>query len=181
MANTAENVRVAVTGSINYGPVGTTLPTDATTAINAAFDEVGYANEDGITQSINEDRTEIKAWQNADVVRKIRTSHDVTYAFTMLETNLTTLEIYYGDGSVSGTLDNGVVEVRGDLSTRGPWVLHVIDGDELIRIVLPDGEVTERGDTQYVNANAIQYPVTITAYPDNTGVKAYLYLAEEGS
>lgn len=178
---TAENVRVAVTGSINYGPAGTALPEAVTTELDAAFDEVGYANEDGITQAINEDRTDIRAWQNGDVVRKVRTSHDVTYAFTMLETNLTSLEIYYGDGSVSGTLDDGVVEVRGDLTTRGEWVLHVIDGDQLIRIVIPDGEVTERGDVQYVNANAVQYPVTITAYPDDDDVKAYKYLATEGS
>jgi hypothetical protein len=178
---TAENVRVAVTGTINYGPAGTALPEDAVTALDAAFDEVGYAGEDGIVQTINEDRTDIKAWQNGDVVRKVRTSHDVTYSFTMLETNLTSLEIYYGDGSVSGTLADGVVEVRGDAGTRGEWVLHVIDGDNLIRIVLPDGEVTERGDVNFVNAEAIAYPVTVTAYPDVDGVKAYLYLAADGS
>lgn len=178
---TAENVRVAVTGSINYGPAGTTLPTDATTALHANFDEVGYANEDGITQNINEERTDIKAWQNGDIVRKVRSSHDVTYAFTMLETNLVSLEIYYGDGSVTGTLADGVVEIKGDMNTRGEWVLHVIDGDNLIRIVIPDGEVTERGEVSFVNANAVQYPVTITAYPDATDVKAYQYLATEGS
>jgi hypothetical protein len=178
---TAENVRVAVTGSINYGPAGSTLPTNATTAIDAAFDEVGYANEDGITQTINEDRTDIKAWQNGDTVRKVRSSHDVMYALTMLETNLTSLEIYYGDGSVSGTLDAGTVEIKGDMTTRGSWVFHIIDGDQLIRLVVPDGEVTERGDVQYVNANAVQYPITLTAYPDGDDVKAYMYLAEAGS
>lgn len=174
---TAENVRVAVTGSINYGPAGTALPTDATTALDAAFDEVGYANEDGVVQTINESRQNIKAWQNGDIVRKVRDEHDVMYAFTMLETNLTTLEIYYGDGSVTGTLADGVVEIKGDMDTRGEWVLHVIDGDELIRVVIPDGQVTERGEVSYVNANAVQYPVTITAYPDDTDVKAYMYLA----
>lgn len=175
---TAANVRVAVTGTINYGPDGTTLPDDATDALDAAFDEVGYADESGVVQTINEDRTTIKAWQNADEVRKVRTSHGVTYAFTMLETNAQSLAIYHGDGNFTGTIEDGVVEIRGDAETRGEWVIHVLDGDYLIRTVIPDGEVTERGAISYVSGDAIKYPVVISCYPDEDGVKAYQYLAE---
>lgn len=178
---TAANVRVAVTGTINYGPAGTALPTDATTGLDAAFDEVGYADDSGVVQTINEDRNDIVAWQNGDKVRKVRTNHDVMYAFTMLETNEQSLEIYYGDGTFTGTLTDGEVQIRGDAETRGEWVIHVIDGDSLIRIVIPDGEVTERGDVSFVNGDAVKYPVTITCYPDEDGVKAYQYLAESGS
>lgn len=178
---TAANVRVAVTGTINYAPAGTTLPEDATTGLDAAFDELGYADESGVVQAINEDRNDIIAWQNGDKVRKVRTNHDVTYAFTMLETNEGSLAVYYGDGSFSGTLADGVVEVRGDTNTRGAWAIHVIDGENLIRIVIPDGEVTERGEVSYVNGDAVKYPVVVTGYPDEDGVKAYMYLAETGS
>lgn len=176
---TAALVEVAVTGDISYGPAGTTLPTHPLDALNAAFNTLGYITEDGITQTINEDRSDIRAWQNGDIVRKVRTSHDYTLQFAMLETNLDTLGVYYGDGSVSGTLENGEVQVKGDMDTRGEWVFDVLDGTDLIRIVIPDGQVTERGDVTYVNGDAITYPVTVTAYPDASDVKAYIYLATD--
>ena len=176
---TAANVRVAVTGTINYGPAGTALPEDATSPLDPAFAEIGYADDSGVVQTIDEDRTDIVAWQNADKVRKIRTSHDLMYAFTMLETNETTLEVYYGDGAFTGTVEDGVVEIRGDAQTRGEWVIHVIDGDALIRIVIPDGEVSERGEVSFVNGDAVKYPVTVTCYPNEDGIKAFLYLVTE--
>jgi hypothetical protein len=49
------------------------------------------------------------------------------------------------------------------------------DGSDLIRIVVPDGQVVERGDVVYKNDTPIGYQVTVTAYPDASGVKAYIY------
>jgi hypothetical protein len=157
-------------------PTGTTLPTVATSTLDVAFDAVGYLSEDGITQSIGSDQTEIKAWQNSDIVRKIQTSHDLTYAYTMIETGESTLVEYYGD--YTALADGAVVEITGEQLDHRARVLHVIDGDKKIRIVLPDSQVTERGDVQYVNGDAVGYPVTVTAFPDGNGVKAYMYIDE---
>jgi hypothetical protein len=175
VAQTADNVRVAVTGGAYFADPGTALPTSATASLNAGFEELGYISEEGITQTIDESITNIKAWQNGDIVRKVQDEHDVTYALSLLETNDQTLEVYYGNYT------NGTVEVRADNETRGEWVFHVVDGGDLIRIVLPDGQVTDRGDIQYVNGNAVMYPIVVTAYPDASGVKAYLYVLGAGS
>lgn len=167
---TAANVRVGVTGGVAYAPEGTTLPTTATAALDGAFDDVGYISEDGVAQSIGEDITDLKAWQNGDVVRKIQTSHDYTLSFTMIETSEVTLKAYYGNYAA------GVVEINGSQLPRNPWVLTVVDGDAEIRVVVPDGQITERGDIVYQNSDAIGYQVTITCFPDDEGNKAYLYL-----
>jgi hypothetical protein len=174
---TADNVRVAVTGAIYYAPTGTALPTSATAALNAAFlaNDLGYISEDGITQSISEDITDIKAWQNAAVVRKIQTGHDVTYQFGMLETASDPLALFYGNFA------GGVAEIDGGSLPRMSFIIQVDDGGNQIRIVIPDGQVTERGDITYANADAVIYDVTLTAFPDGSGNKAYIYFSSEGS
>ena len=45
-------------------------------------------------------------------------------------------------------------------------VIDVIDSDTHIRLYIPNGEVTERGEVTYANnGEALSYPVTITCYP----------------
>lgn len=167
----SSNVRVAVTGGIYVSLDGTgTVPTDATSTIGVTFDELGYVSDGGVTQTINANSNDIIAWQNGDLVRKVQTSHDVTYSLTLLESSPEVLEAYYGNYSA------GHVEVTGDQLPRLPWVIDVFDGDERIRVSIPAGQITERGDVQMVNGDAISYPVTITAYPVE-GVKAHIYLA----
>src|SRR6185369_7506919 len=55
------------------------------------------------------------------------------------------------------------------------WDFEILDGIRKGRVVLPDGQVTERGEVSYVDEDAVSYPVTVSAYPDATGVKAYIY------
>ena len=172
---TASNVLVGVTGGAYVAPEGTTLPTDATTALNAAFEEVGYISEEGVSQSISEDVTDLKAWQNGDVVRKIQTGHDLTYSFTMIETSDVTLATYYGNYAA------GTVEIDGTQLPHKSWVIEVADGDDDLRIVIPDGQITERGDLVFQNGDAVGYQITITCFPDDSGVKAYQYVSGTGS
>ena len=169
MALTASNTLVAVTGGIFFAPTGTALPTSPSASKNAAFLEVGYVTDAGIVQSIGNTTKEIKAWQNADVVRRIQTDHSATFKFAMLETNANSLAAYYLSYAA------GVTQIKSGVMPRKSWILDVVDGTNLIRIVLPDAQITERGDVSYVNGDAISYPVTIECYPDASSVKAYIY------
>lgn len=170
MATNASNVRVGVTGAAYHAPLGTTVPTDAKTAPAATFKEVGYISEDGVVQSISTDTSDIKAWQNGDIVRKVQTSHDITFQFSMLETTKDSTGLYYADPDASDTK----VTVTGKQSVHEAWVLDVKDGKDNVRIVIPDGQVTERGDITWSGSDAIMYDVTISAFPVN-GVKATIY------
>ncbi len=172
MPTVSDNVRVGVTGAVYVAPSGTALPTSSAASLNAAFEELGYMDENGVAEIINEQITNIRAWQNSDIVRKVQTEHDVTYGFTPLETNPVVLEAFYGNYT-DGT--DGEVEVRGGLADRFSWVIDVIDGDNELRIVIPDGQLTQRGQVNHVATDATKYPMTITGYPDGDGVKAYQY------
>lgn len=172
MAKDASEVRVGFTGGAYCAPAGTTVPTNATTPIPAAFDDVGFLHEDGITIGINADNQDLKAWQGGAIVRKVQTSHDVTFNFKMMQTNDTTLKLFWADKTATATQ----VKITGAQSDHYAWTIEVIDGDDVIRIVLPDAQITERGEITIKNDEAIVYDVTLTAYPDANDVKGTIYL-----
>jgi len=178
MALDATKVVVGSTGGVYYAPTGTTLPTVATSTLDALFlaNDVGYLSEAGITQSISNETTSIKAWQNAAEVRVINTGSSVQYQMELMEVNANALEAYYGN--YTALADGASVAITGSALSRLSWVLHVIDDAKKIRLVVPDGQITERGDTQFVNGEAYVMPITITAYPDVSGNNAYMYIDE---
>lgn len=158
-----------------------TLPTDASTALPAAFKGSGYASSDGVTQTIGTDTTEIKAW-GGDLVRTVQTSHKLTYKVKIIETTTTNLGLYYGDDNVTETAASAThglqrtVLVNATELPHKKWVVAVKDGANTIRIAIPDGQITDRGDITYKDDEAIAYEATITCYADASGNKAYLYL-----
>lgn len=172
----AANALVGVTGAVYKAPSGTTQPTDNTTALNVAYKDLGYVSDNGVTQKINTSTTQIKAWQNGDIVREVQTSHDLTYQFTLIETTSDTLKAFYGDANVTGASPVWDVAINGQQGFRGCWVLEMEDGtNPTVRVVVPDGQVTARGDVIWKSDTVVQYDVTITCYPDASKNKAYIY------
>lgn len=159
----AANVKVGVTGAVYVDVSGTAAaPTAATDVLAAEWKSVGYISEDGVTEGNSQDTNEIVAWQNADVVRKTITKTEVTYQFTMIETNTASLGLFYGRDIASGDKKHTI----GGASTRRLAVIvDVVDGGQVIRRYIPNAEVSERGDVQFQNGEAVGYQVTLTAYP----------------
>lgn len=167
MANDADNVAVAVTGSVYKAPTGTAAPTDQTTALNASFVALGYIGEGGVTESLpaSGESTPIKAWQNGATVRTVRSAPDEnpTYSFVALETNLTVVEARYG-ATVTQTATEGSYVINStDSRAADSWVIDVVDGAELERTYIPEGTVVEVGDKVYANGEPIGYEITIEA------------------
>jgi hypothetical protein len=154
MANDATNVLVGATGKIYGG--GSTLPTDATTAPHVSYNDYGYVSDGGATMTVGTTITDIKAW-GGDIVRSIRSEHKVSISLEFLETTAT----------------EAVIKNVGGL--RQKWIIDTIDGDNTLRLVIPDGEIGELGDLVLNTEEAIKYPVTITCYPDGSDNKVYIY------
>ena len=168
MPNTALNVSTGkpkVTGGIYRAPLGTTLPTDATTALDAAFKSFGYIAEGGVTNANSPESDVYRAW-GGDVVLSYITEKTDTFAFGLIEVlNPETYKAVYGDANVSGTLATGItVRANSKEMEDGIYVIELALRDGAIkRIVIPDGKVSEIGDIVYEDASAISYPITITA------------------
>lgn len=170
MALESANVRVAVTGAISMAPVTADPPEDADSRLGEEWPDLGYVSEDGVTEARERSTEQLRAWQNADVVRESVTEATLTYQFTLIETKRETVELYYGN-----TLDpddGSIAIIPAKTGGRHSFVIDLIDGDDFIRAYLPTAEVTEVGEQVYANGQPVGYQVTITAYPSPRGYSA---------
>lgn len=167
MATDSTKVRVAVTGEVLVGAIAATAPT-GTGGVTTGFTGLGFVSEDGVTETRDLSSDTIKAWQNSATVRTVVTDANLTYQFTLIETKKETVELYYGTTVTAGASDGNFVVVPANTGGRKSFILDVVDGAELIRVYIPQGEVTEVGDRVYASGEPIGYDVTITAYADAT-------------
>lgn len=183
--NVASNVTVGKpnrTGAIYWAPLGTTLPTSASAALNAAFDCLGYVSEDGVTNNNSPESDTVKAW-GGDTVLVLQTDRPDTFQLSLLEAmNDDVLTAIYGSGNV--TVDgsgNITVKATADEITAGCWVIDIVlKGNRAKRIVIPEGKISEIGDIVYKDDEAVAYPLTIMNVPDSNGVYHYEYIAGPG-
>lgn len=178
---TASNVSVgkpAVAGAVFVADIGTTLPTDAVTALDNAFTPLGYVSEDGLTNSMSIDSDEVKAW-GGDTVLTLQTGFSDTFGLTLIESlNPDVLKTVFGASNVSGSLSAGLaVNVNSQEPPAKSWVIEMLlRGGIVKRIVIPSASVTERGEITYKDDEAIGYELTLTAVSDSAGNSHYEYL-----
>jgi hypothetical protein len=166
----ATEVRVGISGELFSAPLGTTLPTNSTTALPVAWKGLGYVSEDGVTESWSDSVDNIVAWQNATTVRSSTTESTGTLALTLIQSRGNVLEAFHrGSQITQPTAGNFQLDVKPVVADPRCWVLEVVDGTIHQRIVLGNAEITERGDIMYKNGEPIGYPITISVYPDTAG------------
>lgn len=164
-------------GAVYRAPLGTALPTDAVTALNEAFVDMGYVSEDGVTNSNTIESDDIKAW-GGDTVLALQTDKTDTFAMTLIESmNINVLKAVFGDSNVTGTLADGiVVKANADEQEDAAWVIDMIArGNVKHRVVIPSGKISEVGDTVYSDTEAVGFEVTVTATQDTDGNTHYEY------
>lgn len=184
MAATAGNILSPVTGNGGplalcwFGDPGVALPTDTTTALNAAFKDAGYVDQSAVDISTNINVNNVAAYGTFAPVQIITTSEVKQVKFGFLETNVVTLALKSRQALASVSLTAGAVTV-----TEGPgrdveWagVVHAVNGSgKIIRKVFPRLKISSV-DNETINfANPVKYGVTLTALPDSNGISVYSY------
>lgn len=174
MANTAGYVTTGkpkIAGGVWVAPKGTTLPTDATTALSSAFTCLGYVSEDGLENNNEMDVSAIKAWGGNIVYRSLTELTD-EFGLALIETeNVDVKKTVYGAKNV--TVDgsgNVTVNVVAEDPEEMVWVFDLaLRNNTAHRIVIPDGAITSRDAITYNDSDAVAYGITVSAYPDANG------------
>lgn len=170
-----------VAGAIYRAPLGTALPTDATTALAQTFVDMGYISEDGVTNSNGPETEKIRAW-GGQTVLIVSTDKPDTFQLTFLESlNANVLETVYGENNVTEDTGAGTISVVANAAALTDHVyvmdLAMRDG-ALKRIVIPKGSLSELGDIVYKDDEAVGYEVTLDCMPDAQGNTHYEYIKQ---
>lgn len=181
MANNAQNVsfgKPKATGAIYIAPAGTTLPTDATSALDSDFVSLGYISEDGLVDAIETDTVEIVAW-GGDTVLTGQTTFAEKFTFNMLELNSNALELYYGADNVSVNGSDISIKVNSKPVAEVIMVAEIVlTGGRAKRIVVPHAQFFDRsGEISHVDGEAIMYPVQLLGIPDSSGDTSKQYIS----
>jgi hypothetical protein len=184
MGNNAANVvapKPNIGGGVYVAPLATALPTDSTTALVGAFTSAGYIDPKGVVEANGGNVTKIAAW-GGDLVKVVRSQWEVTYQFIMMEIlGAIPNQIMYGAGNVvssPATISVGnaiAAKVTSQILPNQEFVFDMIDGIATVRIVVPNGKVTAMANVTYADSGAAMFDVTVSAFPDSSGVNAYKY------
>lgn len=181
MTQTVKNVHAAkpvAGGAVWSAPYGTTVPTDATTALDEAFKSLGYISDDGITETPETSSESVKAY-GGDEVLNVQTEHTLKYKFKPIEINQYTLaEVYCEENVTVGDSGNLVVKVNSKEHQPRVYVLEqILTNNRIERTVIENGKVTEVGERLYKDGEPIGNEITISALPGADGDKAKKYYA----
>lgn len=165
------NILVPGTGAVRVAPVGTTFPTTLTPEdldgdYDAAFDDLGFITEEGVSLGRASQINQVRGWQSFYVLRYIKTQEDLTLAFALLEWKAETIKFYFGGGTID-TFTDGTVFTPPDPSVVDEKALAVdwVDGDVNYRLLIPKGLVTETQDVQLARQNPASLGVTFGITP----------------
>ena len=166
------------TGVVRIAPLGTALPTDAKTALDAAFAKTGYIGEDGVENAPERETSEQKAF-GGDTVMILNTGYKETFKWKFLQSlDVDVLKAVYGAENVTEKL--GVISIlhNGKDLPRAVFVLELaLSGGKIKRLIIPEGQITELSAVSYKDGEVTGYEVTMTTYPDAAGNNVYEYIS----
>lgn len=176
MALDRDEVRAGLDGGVWVAPIGTALPDNPTEALDPAFVNLGYLNEDGVSLNPSQDREDFVAWQSIVPVRRVLTGAQFQLSFTLIQTSRDTLMLAFPGSEI--TTDTGVHKLSipaNPGSDERIFIFDWKDGDINNRIIVERGEVTDIGEIQIHRGDPVAYELTADSYPNDDNEIAVWY------
>lgn len=168
-----------ITGGAWRAPLGTTLPTDTTTALAAPLVSLGYVGDQGVSRQENRPNTKKFAWGGA-LVASLQQSYSATFKFQLMQPlDPDVLMAVHSDGNVTVTAATQTVgnitttALNPTLNKNGVWVFEGFYQNVTVRQALPIARVTEVGAYKWTHLDLAVYDCTLEAFPDTSGNFVY--------
>ena len=186
MAQDSDQIKVASSGGIFVASFSAApkLPTDLTAALDAAFVELGYAGDDGVTFNKSEEVEDVNVWQKQTPARRITTSRDFSAATPLVQWNRDTVSAAFGGGAwTEPTAGVYRFDPPDDMDPLAEWVVVIEgkDGERTDRWVIKRCNVTGEVETQYVRNAPSLLPVTFSALTPDGKDKPWYYLTNDAA
>lgn len=154
--------------AILVAPLGTTEPTTADEVLDAAFLDLGWVSEDGVTITVNRDITRHKAW-SGQTVKTTQDNYEQTVKFALLETSVNVLETVFGPDNVTEYNETVTVNHDDAMLGRQVFVVDFVDGDKKGRHLLREGLIVTLDDLNYKHSEMTMYSLEVDVYKPATG------------
>lgn len=175
----AANILVAVGGDVSVADVGSTMPLDATAAVDAAFTNVGYIGPDGVSPRLGPGESEaVRVWQSTIAVKyRPNTERVMSVGFSLAEFNAVSIPLAFGGGTIVDIAGDGSQGYRydppdSDVINEQAMVIDWAYGGFDYRLAIPRGVVSGDSETQLVWSSESMLPITFNIL-ETAGVKPY--------
>ena len=178
-ANSTDNVsstKGVRGGYIFVAPVGTTLPTDYSTALPTAYKCLGFISEDGYVETVDSDSEDLVD-MNGDLMDSPQTSRVESAQLTLAEIKAMTLKLMYGDENVTDKA--GVITVKHNGNSNGTWVVVLdllLKNNRKWRKVVPLFQCSELDDLTLAVGELAARALTAKYLTDESGNTCYDYI-----
>jgi hypothetical protein len=166
-------------GLIWMAATGSTAPSDGSSALAAAWKNMGGIAETGITVKQATSTVKKKFYGSPAVQRTLVTDQEYTIDVSYGETNARVIEVAFRKAlnSITPTAVTGAFATTAGTYVRQLYALvaDMVDGVNRMRLYFPSVEVTGQGDIKVANSADLQWQVTLSAYPDTSGNAIYPY------
>lgn len=168
-----------VLGYFYHAPKNTALPAHPLAELDAAWENVGYVSEEGLTWHTGRTATPLKDFAR-QIVRQIQEDGTGTVQVPIISTTAEVLKTIFGEDHVTETAASadhgklaGVEVEEGVVSGEEAFLFIMKDDDDAMMLGTTGGFITDLDDINFVPGDPITWPATISS-------SKWKYLIDDG-
>jgi hypothetical protein len=160
--------------------INTASPTTAFADPATPWTNLGWTTTEGGLFKVEEETKDVDAAGSLEPIRTLMTKSTKSLQVTFLEGLNPLVRSLYDNVAVTalqptaGVASYDLPDKPNDL--RYAFIFDTMDGDKRIRLYMPNGKVTERGDEQPQTADVMPVQMTFKFYKGSTGAAVKRYI-----
>ena len=177
--NDPQETVIGGSGQLYSAPVGTALPANESSALNAAFVGHGYHSEDGVSVNQSLELIRLGAWQSKKDIRRERDAETFRVTANLLQWNDANLPLAFGGGAVTEPTPNHykyVPPASNEALDERAFIVDVVDGLSILRFVIPRGCVVEAVESSFTRNAFGQLPIAVEDMEPDDGSPGWYLL-----